>query len=182
VWGAASGTDDATSGSTVSLWAMRMQRAKAAQGKAAMEAEHGPVVAKFTPGLVGAIRVYRDGTVTSMFGNGSVIGATAHVDQSGSQQGFRDTRLAFLRIEGPGVAISVTLSPKSGIMVNSARKFAAQLNQLSQRLTPATAPAPAPVLEHDPVEQIRKLAELRDQGVLTSDEFEAKKADLLGRL
>ena len=147
-----------------------------------MEAEHGPVVAKFTPGLVGAIRVYRDGTVTSMFGNGSVIGATAHVDQSGSQQGFRDTRLAFLRIEGPGVAISVTLSPKSGIMVNSARKFAAQLNQLSQRLTPATAPAPAPVLEHDPVEQIRKLAELRDQGVLTSDEFEAKKADLLGRL
>ena len=31
-------------------------------------------------------------------------------------------------------------------------------------------------------EQIRKLAELRDDGVLTNDEFEAKKAELLSRL
>jgi hypothetical protein len=31
-------------------------------------------------------------------------------------------------------------------------------------------------------EQIRKLAELRDDGVLTNEEFEAKKAELLSRL
>jgi uncharacterized membrane protein YeaQ/YmgE (transglycosylase-associated protein family) len=31
-------------------------------------------------------------------------------------------------------------------------------------------------------EQIRKLGELRDQGVLTNEEFEAKKQDLLSRL
>jgi hypothetical protein len=34
----------------------------------------------------------------------------------------------------------------------------------------------------DIADQIRKLAELRDAGILTSEEFEAKKADLLERL
>lgn len=34
----------------------------------------------------------------------------------------------------------------------------------------------------DPIEQLRKLAELRDAGVLTPEEFEAKKAELLSRM
>ena len=34
----------------------------------------------------------------------------------------------------------------------------------------------------DPVEQIRKLAELRDQGLLTEEEFQAKRTELLGRI
>lgn len=34
----------------------------------------------------------------------------------------------------------------------------------------------------DALEQLRKLGELRDSGVLTQQEFEAKKADLLGRV
>jgi hypothetical protein len=34
----------------------------------------------------------------------------------------------------------------------------------------------------DPIEQLRRLGELRDAGVVTPEEFEAKKADLLGRL
>ena len=34
----------------------------------------------------------------------------------------------------------------------------------------------------DPVEQIRRLAELRDQGLLTEDEFQAKRTELLGRI
>jgi hypothetical protein len=37
---------------------------------------------------------------------------------------------------------------------------------------------PAP----DVMDQLRKLAELRDAGIVSPDEFEAKKADLLGRL
>jgi hypothetical protein len=36
--------------------------------------------------------------------------------------------------------------------------------------------------EESPIEQIRKLGELRDAGVLTEAEFEAKKTDLLGRI
>ena len=43
--------------------------------------------------------------------------------------------------------------------------------------TPA-APAPAP----DVTEQISKLAALRDQGAITPEEFEAKKAELLDRI
>lgn len=34
----------------------------------------------------------------------------------------------------------------------------------------------------DPVEQIRRLAELRDQGIVTAEEFELKKRELLARL
>lgn len=48
---------------------------------------------------------------------------------------------------------------------------------LSARAAGASAPA-AP----DIAEQIRKLGELRDQKLLTDEEFEAKKAELLGRL
>lgn len=55
------------------------------------------------------------------------------------------------------------------------------------------AQAAAPVVAHatahdappaapDPMEQLRKLAELRDAGILTEEEFTAKKADILGRM
>lgn len=40
--------------------------------------------------------------------------------------------------------------------------------------------AAAPTAVVDPMEQLRKLAELRDQGVVTEEEFAAKKAQLLG--
>jgi Short C-terminal domain len=47
----------------------------------------------------------------------------------------------------------------------------------ARHATPARASA-----QPDIADQIRKLAELRDAGILTSEEFEAKKADLLERL
>lgn len=40
----------------------------------------------------------------------------------------------------------------------------------------------APAAQLDVIEQIAKLAALRDQGALTEDEFAAKKAELLGRI
>lgn len=45
---------------------------------------------------------------------------------------------------------------------------------------PAPAPAAAPGPPVDVADQLRKLAELRDQGILTDDEFAAQKAKLLG--
>ena len=45
--------------------------------------------------------------------------------------------------------------------------------------TAAPAPTPAPSTD-DSVEQLKKLAELRDQGILTEDEFTAKKKQILG--
>lgn len=48
------------------------------------------------------------------------------------------------------------------------------------KATPApTAAAPA---QGDVMDQLRKLGELRDLGVLTGDEFDAKKAELLARM
>ena len=47
---------------------------------------------------------------------------------------------------------------------------------------PAAPAAPAPPSGDALIEQIRKLGELRDEGILTPEEFESKKADLLGRL
>jgi hypothetical protein len=43
-----------------------------------------------------------------------------------------------------------------------------------QPVTTSTAP--------DPAEQIQKLGQLRDQGLITAEEFEAKKADILARM
>jgi hypothetical protein len=43
--------------------------------------------------------------------------------------------------------------------------------------TPAATRTP-----DDPIAQIKKLAELRDAGAITVEEFESKKAELLSRL
>jgi uncharacterized membrane protein YdbT with pleckstrin-like domain len=46
--------------------------------------------------------------------------------------------------------------------------------------TPAPAPAPAPA--EDPTVALSRLAELRDQGIITPEEFEAKKTEILARI
>lgn len=48
--------------------------------------------------------------------------------------------------------------------------------------TPAPPASPSPTVEPDLIEQIAKLAVLRDQGILSEDEFALKKAELLARL
>lgn len=56
---------------------------------------------------------------------------------------------------------------------------AAQEDAPAPEAAPAEAPAPAAAAP-DPVEQLTKLAALRDSGALTEAEFEAEKAKLLG--
>ena len=46
---------------------------------------------------------------------------------------------------------------------------------------PAPAPAPAPSGTDDMITQLQKLGELRDQGILTDEEFAAEKAKVLAR-
>jgi hypothetical protein len=48
--------------------------------------------------------------------------------------------------------------------------------------TPPPPPAPSVPWADDPMEQLRKLAELKDAGILTEEEFTAKKAEILSRL
>ena len=72
----------------------------------------------------------------------------------------------------------------------TAAELRTKLTPFISQLRVAQAQSPAPVeaaakpsgVDSDPVEQIRKLGELRDQGLLTPEEFEAKKTELLGRL
>jgi len=50
-----------------------------------------------------------------------------------------------------------------------------------QYAQPAPAPAPAPAADDDSMtDELARLAKLRDQGVLTDEEFAAAKAKLLG--
>ena len=44
----------------------------------------------------------------------------------------------------------------------------------------AAAAAPAPEPEYDPVAELQALAQLKDQGILTEEEFTAKKKQILG--
>ncbi len=48
-----------------------------------------------------------------------------------------------------------------------------------QAAAPAPAPAPAAAPAVDPIERIKELAQLKDQGILTEEEFAAQKAKLL---
>jgi hypothetical protein len=42
------------------------------------------------------------------------------------------------------------------------------------------APAPAPAPHEDSISQLERLGALKDQGVLTEEEFQAQKAKILG--
>jgi hypothetical protein len=84
-----------------------------------------------------------------------------------------------------GTATAVAGNVAAG---QQARAQQAAAQQQAAAPQPAAAPPPPPpppptgaVAEEDEmVRKLRQLAELRDQGILTDDEFSAKKAQLLG--
>ena len=74
--------------------------------------------------------------------------------------------------------IAGTATAVSGrVAQNQQQKYAAQ--QQEQQPEPPPPPPAAPA-ETDIVTQIKQLAELNQQGILTDEEFGAKKAQLLG--
>lgn len=83
-----------------------------------------------------------------------------------------EAELASLPVEKPTVT-DQAFSLVSGII----------RDRFPARATPPQTPA-EPVLQaqFDVVEQLKKLASLRDAGILTDEEFTAKKAELLARL
>jgi uncharacterized membrane protein YeaQ/YmgE (transglycosylase-associated protein family) len=68
--------------------------------------------------------------------------------------------------------------PERGIGLDRFR----QRRQRAEEMLRQSEHAQAHAQTQDVTEQIRQLGELRDQGVLTDEEFEAKKRDLLSRL
>lgn len=88
-----------------------------------------------------------------------------------------DSRTLYLLVEGDGWAVTEQLKPR---MEAQARSFAAQLNAIASSLRPTGDSAASD--GGDPLEALQRLGELRDQGVITADEFDTKKAELLGRV
>jgi hypothetical protein len=50
----------------------------------------------------------------------------------------------------------------------------------SPAAAPATAPAPAAPAQQGEMAEIQKLAQMKEQGILTEEEFTAKKKQILG--
>ncbi len=75
-------------------------------------------------------------------------------------------------VAGTATAVSNRVSRRQG------QRWAEQ--EATYEPAPAAAPAPAaPAQASSPIEQLKELATLRDQGVLTDEEFAAEKAKLL---
>jgi hypothetical protein len=142
-------------------------------------------------------RELKDGRIESAQGGGPVGGARATVDAAGQLTaritatrlvltgplalGLRkkvDNRELYLMVEGVGWAISVAADPAQGA---NARAFAAKINAAASAAGPSDEAAVVGSTVDIP-DQIRKLGELRDTGLLTDEEFERKKAELVERL
>lgn len=72
-------------------------------------------------------------------------------------------------------------SARRGMIAGAAVSSSRAKKQAAAQQAQAPAPQPAPAAStNEAIEQIKKLAELKDQGILTDAEFEAKKKKLLG--
>jgi len=86
-----------------------------------------------------------------------------------------------LRTVGRTAVIAGTASAVGGrVQRRQQQRWANQEQQQYEAQQPAAPPPAAPAGESSMIEQLKQLGELRDQGILTDDEFAAQKAKLLG--
>jgi hypothetical protein len=79
-------------------------------------------------------------------------------------------------VAGTATAVSNRVSRRQANRWAAQGSYPPQQQQYDYPEEPAPAPAPSP----DPVLQLRELAKLRDEGILTDEEFAAEKRKLLG--
>jgi membrane protease subunit (stomatin/prohibitin family) len=77
-------------------------------------------------------------------------------------------------VAGTATAVSNRVSRRQG------QRWAQQADQQQGPQQVEAAPAAAPAGEADYTAELEKLAKLRDEGVITADDFDAKKKQLLG--
>lgn len=77
-------------------------------------------------------------------------------------------------IVGTATAVS------GGVQRRQQQKYASQDAQTQAEAQQQSAPPPAPAAEPDLETQLTQLAQLHSQGILTDEEFSAKKAQILG--
>ncbi len=94
-----------------------------------------------------------------------------------------------MRRRGPGLVgaaartavVAGTATAVSGRVARRQQsKYAAQGEQQAVEAAPAPAPAPAEAEQPAYMAELGQLAELRDQGILSPEEFDAKKKQILG--
>jgi pyruvate/2-oxoglutarate dehydrogenase complex dihydrolipoamide acyltransferase (E2) component len=86
---------------------------------------------------------------------------------------------------GPGLVgtaarVGVGVGVAGRVRHRQEQKFAAQDQQAYEEQAAAAPPPAAAPAAPDYAAELEKLAGLRDQGVITADDFEAKKKQLLG--
>jgi hypothetical protein len=82
-------------------------------------------------------------------------------------------------VAGTATAVSNRVSRRqAGRWSNEAAEAAPDGTGAATAPAPVAAPAPEP--EYDPVAELQALAQLKDQGILTEEEFTAKKKQILG--
>jgi len=89
-----------------------------------------------------------------------------------------------MRRRGPGLvgAAARTAVVAGTATAVSGRVARRQQNKYAAEEQQAAAPAPAPAAAAEPeyMAELEQLAQLRDQGILSPEEFEAKKKQILG--
>ena len=89
------------------------------------------------------------------------------------------------RRRGPGLVgamarTAVVVGTANAVSNKQQQKYAAQNAAGAEQAAPVQEAAPAAAPADDLTAQLEALAKLRDQGILTEDEFSAKKAQILG--
>ena len=117
-----------------------------------------------------------------------------NVGMLGKQLGYGDIRILtvsgeagadqFSSITGATEFRNAMMAQKMAEQTAARAPQAAVAAEAAAIAAAAAAPAPAPAAPSaaDSTAAIKHLAELRDQGLLTSEEFEAKKAEILARI
>ena len=82
------------------------------------------------------------------------------------------------RVVGRTAVVAGTAAVVGGHMANKQAAAAQAQQQSAPPAEPEPVQAAAP--SADPIEQLKELAALKDQGVLTQEEFDAQKAKILG--
>lgn len=76
---------------------------------------------------------------------------------------------------------AVVAGTATAVSNNVSRRQAQRWSDQNAAAQPAAEAAPAaPVAQDDSYDQLAKLGQLKDQGVITQEEFDAKKKQILG--
>jgi hypothetical protein len=104
---------------------------------------------------------------TAFFGPVGLLGAGNAKDR------VHDSRELYLLVESEAWAYTRPIDPNSGV---EARNLAAQINLAARKMKPDDEPSSA---RDDSLDRLERLAKLRNDGTLTSDEFQFEKAKVL---